>query len=141
LQARAIASERCCADIFSFGIFSFFMADIRIARPHGLPLSRAKAAAQAAADDLAREYALTYHWQGDTLHFQRSGVQGRIEVSPSQIAVEIRLGLLLKGFKASIEQSVGRHLEKLLAQNAPSATDAPAAPAGADGTQSVQAPA
>jgi len=116
------------------------MADIRIARPHGLPLSRARAAAQAAADDLAREYALTCNWQGDTLHFQRSGVQGRIEVSPSQIAVEISLGLLLKGFRASIEQSVARHLERLLAQNAVVAEAAPVA-AGADGADTAKAPA
>jgi len=116
------------------------MADIRIARPHGLPLSRAKAAAQAAADDLAREYELTCQWEGDTLNFRRSGVQGRIEVNASQIAVEIRLGLLLKGFRSAIEQSVSKRLDQLLVQSAPPAVapaavtpDAPApaaAPAG-----------
>lgn len=94
------------------------MADIRIARPHGLPVSRAKAAAQAAADDLAREFALTCEWQGDTLHFRRSGVHGRIEVSPSQIAVEMHLGLLLRGLRKSIEDSVGRRLDALLLQQA-----------------------
>ncbi len=92
------------------------MADIRIARPHGLPVSRAKAAAQAAADDLGREYALTCTWQGDTLHFRRSGVRGRIDVSQTQIALEIHLGILLKGLRTSIEKSVGRRLEELLAQ-------------------------
>jgi len=92
------------------------MADIRIARPHGLPVSRAKAAAQAAADDLGREYALTCTWQGDSLHFRRSGVRGRIDVSQTQIALEIHLGILLKGLRTSIEKSVGRRLEELLAQ-------------------------
>ncbi|HYA65919.1 MAG TPA: polyhydroxyalkanoic acid system family protein [Burkholderiaceae bacterium] len=91
------------------------MADIRIARAHALPVSRAKAAAQAAADDLGREYALTSQWRGNTLHFQRTGVRGWIEVSPSQIALEIHLGILLKVFKSSIEQSVGRRLDELLA--------------------------
>ena len=90
------------------------MADIRIARAHGLPVSRAKAAAQAAADDLGRQYALTSEWRGDTLHFYRSGVRGWIEVSPSQIALEIHLGFLLKGLKSAIEQSVGRRLDELL---------------------------
>jgi putative polyhydroxyalkanoate system protein len=107
------------------------MADIRIARPHGLPLSRAKAAAQAAADDLAREYDLTCQWEGDTLTFRRSGVQGRIEVNLSQIAVEIRLGLLLKGFRHSIEQSVSKRLEQLLAQNTPAVAASAAEPAAA----------
>ncbi len=92
------------------------MADIRIARPHRLPVSRAKAAAQAAAADLEREYAVTSRWQGDSLHFQRSGVHGRIDVSPTQIALEIHLGLMLKGFKKAIEQSVGKRLEEFLAK-------------------------
>jgi putative polyhydroxyalkanoate system protein len=91
------------------------MPDIRIARAHSLPLSRAKAAAQAAADDLAQRFELSSRWEGDTLHFRRSGVQGRIEVSATQIALEISLGLLLKGFKSSIEQSVGKRLDELLA--------------------------
>jgi putative polyhydroxyalkanoate system protein len=92
------------------------MPDISIVRSHSLPLARARAAAQAAADDLAQRYALSSHWQGDTLHFQRSGVRGRIEVSDKQIALQIELGLLLKGFKGSIQQSVGKHLDTLLAQ-------------------------
>lgn len=91
------------------------MADIRIARAHGLPVSRAKAAAQAAAEDLGRQYSLTSQWKGDTLHFQRAGIRGWIEVSPSQIALEIHLGLLLKWLKPAIEQSVGRRLDELLA--------------------------
>jgi putative polyhydroxyalkanoate system protein len=108
------------------------MADIRIARPHGLPLSRAKAAAQAATDDLVRDYAITCHWEGNTLHFRRSGVQGRIEVNASQIALEIRLGLLLKGFKSAIEQSVAKRLDELLAQHAPAPPVAAAPPAAGD---------
>ena len=110
------------------------MADIRIARPHGLPLSRAKAAAQAAAENLVREYDLICQWEGDTLSFRRSGVQGRIEVNPSQIAVEIRLGLLLKGFRSQIEQSVSKRLDEVLAQHAPP-VPAPVPPAAAAGAE------
>lgn len=91
------------------------MADIRIARAHDLPVSRAKAAAQAAAEDLERQYSLTSQWKGNILHFQRAGVRGWIEVSPSQIALEIHLGLLLKWLKPTIEHSVGRRLDELLA--------------------------
>lgn len=110
------------------------MADIRIARPHALPLSRAKAVAQAAADDLAREYVFSCQWRGDVLEFRRNGVHGRIEVSPSQIAVEIHLGLLLKGFRKAIEQRVAQHMDALVTRQAPPvAGDALAAP-GVAGT-------
>jgi len=115
------------------------MADIRIARPHILPLSRARAAAQDAADELAKAYALTWSWQGDTLKFQRSGVQGSIEVSPSQIAVEIRLGLLLKGMRKTIEQRVSRRLEELLVQYAPPVPEPAPVDAVADGEAAEKA--
>jgi putative polyhydroxyalkanoate system protein len=92
------------------------MPDIRIARAHSLPLSRARAVAQAAADDLAKRYDLTWQWEGDTLHFRRTGVQGRIDVSHSQVALEVELGLMLKGFKSGIEKSIGKHLDEALAQ-------------------------
>jgi putative polyhydroxyalkanoate system protein len=91
------------------------MPDIRIARAHALPLSRARAAAQNAADELSQRYSMTSHWVGDTLFFSRAGVQGRIDVSPSQIALEVELGLFLKGLRSAIEQSVGQRLDELLA--------------------------
>jgi putative polyhydroxyalkanoate system protein len=134
-------SSTCDSSIARFSLLPdppHFMADIRIARPHGLPLSRAKAAAQAAADDLVREYAITCQWQGDTLNFRRSGVQGRIEVSPSQIAVEIRLGLLVRGFKSTIEQSVSKRLDELLAQITPAVAELVAPESGADGEEGAK---
>ena len=90
------------------------MADIRIARPHGMPVSRAKAAAQAAADELAKTYSLSSRWQGNILHFRRNGLDGHIEISPSQVALEIRLGILLKGFRRTIEKAIGQRLEQAL---------------------------
>ena len=92
------------------------MSDIRIARAHRLPLSRAKAAAQAAADEMARLYQVTSEWQGDSLHFRRGSLTGRIDVSPSQVAMEIRLGFLLRAFRRSIEEKVGERLDAVLAE-------------------------
>lgn len=74
--------------------------------------------AQTAADELAKEYDLTLRWDGDTLHLRRNGVEGRIEVSPSQIALEIRLGLLLKGLRRVIEKKAGERLDAVLAPRA-----------------------
>lgn len=58
---------------------------IRLQRAHRLAPPQARSAVQAAADELAREYALTSGWDGDTLHFERAGVRGWIRIAPERI--------------------------------------------------------
>lgn len=97
------------------------MSEINYVRSHRLPLAQAKRIAQQTADDLARQYDLTSQWQGDTLHFQRSGVDGYMHVTAAEIALHVKLGFLLRPFKARFEQHIERHLEQLLDQAAPAA--------------------
>lgn len=91
------------------------MSDIKYVREHSLPLKQAKQIAQKTADDLADEYDLVSEWEGDTLHFHRSGVEGHMHVTPSEIALDVKLGFLLRPFKAKFEQHIERHLDELLA--------------------------
>lgn len=90
------------------------MADIKYVRVHSLPLATARQIAQQTADDLAEEYNLVSEWDGDTLHFHRSGVEGRMQVSSRQIALEVELGFLLKPFKSAFEMHIENHLEQRL---------------------------
>jgi len=92
------------------------MSEIHYVRSHRLPLSRAKAVAQKTADDLADQYDLVSEWEGDTLHFQRSGVDGHMHVSDREIVLHVKLGFLLRPFKARFEQHIERHLAELLEQ-------------------------
>jgi putative polyhydroxyalkanoate system protein len=91
------------------------MSDINLARPHSLPLAKAKALAQKTADARAKEYDLTSEWHGDTLRFHRSGVEGQMHVTDSAIRLDVSLGLLLKAFKGSIARHIENHLDELLA--------------------------
>ena len=91
------------------------MSDIRLARPHSLSLAKAKALAQKTADALAEEYELTSEWHGDTLRFHRSGVDGQMHVTDSEIRLDVSLGLLLKAFKGAIAGHIERNLDELLA--------------------------
>src|SRR5262249_46316536 len=61
------------------------MADIKVVRKHHLTVAQAKKIAQKTADDLASEYDLESEWQGDTLRFTRSGVNGSMAVTGSEI--------------------------------------------------------
>ena len=108
------------------------MSDIKLVRTHRLTVAQARAVAQRSADDLAREYDLVSEWHGDTLHFHRSGVEGHMRVTDREIALDVKLGFLLRAFKGKFEQNIGKHLDELLAEPvAPVAEASPLAKAGA----------
>jgi putative polyhydroxyalkanoate system protein len=113
------------------------MSDIKYRRPHSLSLAQAKKVAQKTADDLAQEYDLVSEWEGDTLHFRRSGVDGQLAVTPAEIRLDVRLGFLLRPFKARFEQHIERHLDELLA----AAGSRPAAGRKADAPAAKKTPA
>lgn len=100
------------------------MADIKYVRAHSLPLDQARQIAQQTADDLADEYNLVSEWDGDTLHFHRSGVEGQMQVTSRQIALEVKLGFLLRPFKSAFEMHIENHLEQRLGSAAAAADTA-----------------
>ena len=90
------------------------MPDIKFVRKHALTVGQAKKIAQKAADDLAEEYDLESEWDGDTLNFARSGVNGAMDVTSNEIKLEVNLGFLLKPFKTKFEQHISHRLDELL---------------------------
>lgn len=90
------------------------MSDIKLVRPHSLSLAKAKALTQKAADSLAADYDLQSEWHGNTLRFHRSGVDGQMHVTDSEIRLDVKLGLLLKAFKGKIAEHIERNFDELL---------------------------
>ena len=88
------------------------MAKIDIRRKHGQTPKAAKAAVEKTAAELGKKFGLTHQWEGDTLHFQRSGVDGHIEVTKSEVHVRAELGFLFGMMKPMIEEEIGRQLDK-----------------------------
>src|SRR5512134_2509757 len=91
------------------------MADIKMIKYHELPLAQAKQLVQKAADDLGDEYDLASEWRGDTLRFHRSGVEGHMKVTPSEIHLDVTLGFLLKPFKSKFVEHIEHNFDRLLA--------------------------
>jgi putative polyhydroxyalkanoate system protein len=91
------------------------MADIEFVKPHSLTIAEAKELVQKTAEGLAAEYDLSYEWQGDTLHFHRSGVDGQMCVTDSEIRLRLTLGFLLKPFKGKFVHHIERNIDRLLA--------------------------
>jgi putative polyhydroxyalkanoate system protein len=90
------------------------MSRITIHRSHALGREVARERAETLAQRLARDYDVHYQWQGDSLEFKRSGAQGRIDVSENQVAVELKLGLLLSAMGGSIKREIERTLDASL---------------------------
>ena len=80
------------------------MPNIDIQRTHSRPLAEARQAVQRVADHIAERFDVRCHWQGNTLHFERTGVDGHIEVSAKQVHVNARLGFLLMAIQGSVER-------------------------------------
>lgn len=91
------------------------MSDIDIRRKHALPLSKARQAAERVARQLEKEFDLEYRWEGQSLHFRRPGVDGRLTVSASDVHLRASLGFMLALLKRQIESKVHEHLDEALA--------------------------
>lgn len=92
------------------------MSHIAIHRAHSLPLDQARQAAETLAAQLAARYEISYHWQDDALHFERSGVSGCIELEPGAVRVNVRLGFLLAWQKTWLEQEIHHQLDEVFQQ-------------------------
>lgn len=91
------------------------MASIDIRHPHALPPARARQAVQDVADKLVNRFGAAYHWDGDILHFSRSGIDGHIALQPGEVHVSAQLGFLLGAMKGSIESEILRVLDERFA--------------------------
>ena len=89
------------------------MSHIVIHRDHTLTLDQARVAAEALAGQLAERYGISHHWQENSLHFERSGVSGQIDLEPGRLRISVRLGFLLGPLKQRLEQEIHRQLDDL----------------------------
>ena len=88
------------------------MTDIDIRRSHQLPLKDAKAKVEQIAERIAERFNVDYGWRGNTLEFTRSGVDGRIAVTTSDLRVSVRLGFLLFALRSAIEREIDSTIDK-----------------------------
>ena len=91
------------------------MSDIHFVRQHSFTVAEARKKVHQAANRLAEEYDLESEWEGNTLHFTRSGVDGHIAVTAHQVTLDVKLGFLLRAFKATFENHIERNLDEALA--------------------------
>ncbi len=88
------------------------MATISIVREHRLPVDEVRSHVEALAEKFARELDASCQWEGDVMRFKRSGASGSIGVKGQEVEVDVDLGMMLRPFKARIEQSINDYLDE-----------------------------
>ncbi|MBB6244515.1 polyhydroxyalkanoic acid system family protein [Rhodanobacter sp. MP1X3] len=91
------------------------MPQIDIRRPHQLSIPEARTVVDKVAMKMREKFATESQWQGDTLKFARSGVNGTIAVGSDAVVVHAELGLMLSPMKGMIEQEIRRKLDEYFA--------------------------
>lgn len=91
------------------------MADIEVTRAHGKSVAEARQIAEKLVAQLSEEFDFKHRWEGDTLKFERSGVNGQLAITPKDLQLSAKLGLLLKPLKGRIEKEIQATLDKQLA--------------------------
>lgn len=111
------------------------MSEIKIRRPHSMPHARARKEAEKVAVQLKEKFELDYSWDGDRIHFKRSGVTGFMLVGRDEVQLEAKLAGLLGFLKPAIEGHINDNLDRVFGD------DAPAAPAARDKAKAPSKPA
>ncbi len=88
------------------------MSGIDIRHSHSLPHAKARKAVEEVAKKLAERFEIEYEWDGDDLHFNRSGVDGKIALKPKELHVTAKLGFFVSAFKGPIEHEIQRVLDE-----------------------------
>ena len=97
---------------FTPAIYNIGMSRIDIRHPHTLSPAAARDAVEDAVVKLGQKVGLDYRWEGDTVHFVRSGVEGRIDLLPGEVHVTAKLGLLFAAMRGTIETELLRLLKE-----------------------------
>jgi putative polyhydroxyalkanoate system protein len=88
------------------------MADIDIRRKHSRSLKDARTAIERVAEHIAEKFDVEYGWNGNTMEFSRSGVDGHIAVTGKEVHVTATLGFLLMAIRGPIEREIHQYLDK-----------------------------
>ncbi len=95
------------------------MATIDVRRSHSLPKDEAKKRAEDLARSMQQKLELDWRWEGDRIVFEAprgaaKGAKGTVEVSESDVRVQIDLPLLMRVLKSTVEAKVNEKLAQLV---------------------------
>ena len=92
------------------------MSTIHIKHHHDLTHEETRERVEQIAVQLKGKYSGVYSWQGNALHFRRSGVSGSVELGAGYVELRIKLGLMLVPRRGEIESLIRQHIPAALGE-------------------------
>jgi putative polyhydroxyalkanoate system protein len=95
------------------------MATIDLRQPHTLSIDDAKKRAEELASSMGQKLGIDWHWERDRIIFAAPrgaarGTRGSVDVTGSEVRVQIELPLLLRMMKSTVEAKVAENLTRIL---------------------------
>ena len=90
------------------------MADVRITQSHTVNLDDAKQKL-GGFEDMMKKYGVSAKWSGSHANLKGTGVKGAIDITDSDVRVELKLGMLAKAAGIDpdrLSKSIGRRLKE-----------------------------
>lgn len=90
------------------------MSTLDIRHPTSLPTPAVREAAERIAGKLQSEFGIQCQWQGDVLHFRRSGIDGQMTLGDGAVHLAATLGFPYSAMQGMIEAQIRRVLAEKL---------------------------
>jgi len=90
------------------------MADINIERNHELGEDEIRKRLTEMEAKLKERYGVNLAWRGKQADVKGTGVSGTISIEPSKIAINLKLGLMMKPLSGKIREAMEKQLDKAL---------------------------
>jgi putative polyhydroxyalkanoate system protein len=91
------------------------MADISKKASHELDIEEVKTRVEKVAGDIAKKMGVKYSWQGDVCDLKGGGLKsGQIRVNPSEVSIELTLGMMAKMLKPMIEKEIDAKIKEIV---------------------------
>ena len=95
------------------------MATIEMSKGHALGKDEAKKKAEELADKMKEKLGIQWAWAGDSIKFDApagvaKGAKGKVDVTDSQIRIEVDLPLMLRPMKGMVESKIKEKLDAIV---------------------------
>lgn len=91
------------------------MADIDIQRNHELSEEEVRKRLTDMEAKLSERYGVKLAWRGNAADVKGTGVSGTIAIEKQKIAINLKLGLMMKPLSGKIREAMEKQLDKALA--------------------------
>lgn len=90
------------------------MSNIQISRVHGMEKSQARASAEELVEQLRASYGFDCRWEADALLFSHTAGKGEVTIDEEQLHISIKLGMLGRPLRGTLEQKIQDKLDEIL---------------------------